>query len=157
MIIQMDKYAYRVFSLTLLLYAWWSSWRTTTNCKMALQVFRSNVFHSLENKSRKRYLEKIKSVGDMDPYTLKKYGLLSDFETFPSICYPDVINYLLFAPSPLTKEELKNYRSFESYNHFVCGWVRDVAVYSTPNIDYNVIITGRVSGLLVLIDKNLMC
>jgi len=85
----------------------------------------------LENESRKWYLEKIKSVGDIDPYTLKKDELSSDFETFPSICYPDIVNYLLFAPS------------------------RDVAVYSTPNMD-NVIITGRVSGLLVLIDKNFM-
>ena len=145
-----------MFSLTSLLYTWWPSWRTTANCKMALWVFRSNCFHSLENESRKRYLEKIKSVGDIDPYTLKKDELSSDFETFPSICYPDIVNYLLFAPSPLTKEELKNYRSLESYNHFVCGWVRDVAVYSTPSMD-NVIITGRVSGLLVLIHKNLMC
>eukprot|EP00794_Sanderia_malayensis_P002736 gene2736-3161_t len=72
-----------------------------------------------------------------------KDDLSSDYEAFPSIGYPDILNYLLFAPSPVTKQELKNYRSLESYNHFVCEWVKEVCVYSKPDMD-NVIITGRV-------------
>eukprot|EP00794_Sanderia_malayensis_P006676 gene6676-7433_t len=110
---------------------------------MASRACRSTYLENLDSENKQRYLEKTKAVGEIDPYTLKKDDLSSDYEAFPSIGYPDIVNYLLFAPSPVTKQELKNYRSLESYNHFVCGWVKEVCVYSKPDMD-NVIITGRV-------------
>ena len=37
-----------------------------------------------------------------------------------------ILNYFLFSLSQLTKVELKAYESFESYNQFATGWVKEV-------------------------------
>ena len=64
----------------------------------------------------------------MDAYCLKKENLNSDTACFPKISYTDIVNYLLFAPSPVTAEELKCYKSMEAYSYFLCGWVKEIAV-----------------------------
>ena len=71
-------------------------WRTSNNIRS-------------DNESKKRYLEKIKEIDEIDPYSLKKKDFSANYEDFPSIGYPDIVNYLLFSPSPVTKEDLKNY------------------------------------------------
>lgn len=40
--------------------------------------------------------------------------------------YPDLVNYLLYTTSFVTKEEVKNYKSLDSYKYFVAGWVRQI-------------------------------
>ena len=62
---------------------------------------------SLDVKTKQRYREKTSLIQDYDPYTFKKDELLEDIALFPSVSYPDIVNYFFFAPSPLTKEELK--------------------------------------------------
>lgn len=81
---------------------------------------------SLTGSSKGRYLEKISLIGGIDPYTIKKSDLTSDVLLLPSISYPDIVNYLVHAPSPYTLDELKAYKSCEAYNYFVSGWVREV-------------------------------
>ena len=58
-----------------------------------------------------------------------------DVTCFPDVTYPDIVtsNYLLFAPSPYSKDDLKAYKSLDAYNQFVCGWVRGVACYCQNN------------------------
>jgi hypothetical protein len=46
----------------------------------------------------------------------------------PEVTYVDVGTYLLFAPSPYTHEELRNYKSMQSYQRFIAGWVREILV-----------------------------
>ena len=82
---------------------------------------KSKRYSDFDETSRKRYDEQISIIEGIDPYTLKKSQLSSEFENFPHITYPDIVNYLLFAPSPYSRGDLKNFRSLESYNHFVCG------------------------------------
>ena len=78
----------------------------------------------LSKDSRKRYEEKIAKINNVDPYLLKKSDLCAAQELYPSVSYPDIVNYLLFAPSPITADEIKCYKSMGAYNQFLCGWVK---------------------------------
>ena len=104
---------------------------------------KSKYFQYLSNESKKRYLVKISRIENADPYTLKKENLNFDTEYFPKISYPDIVNYLLFAPSPVTAEELKCYKSMEAYNYFLCGWVKEIATKLFK--DESCLILGKVS------------
>ena len=104
---------------------------------------KSKYFQCLSSESKKRYLAKISKIENVDPYCLKKENLNSDTECFPKISYPDIVNYLLFAPSPVTAEELKCYKSMEAYNYFLCGWVKEITVKIFK--DESCLILGRVS------------
>ena len=66
-------------------------------------------FQCFSNESKKRYFVKIFRIENVDPYTLRRENLNFNTECFLRISYPDIANYLLFAPSPVTAEELKCY------------------------------------------------
>ena len=108
---------------------------------------RSRYFESLYNNAGRRYKEKIEVIGGKDPYTLERDAFSSEIEDFPAVRYPDIVHYLIFAPSPMRKNELKNFKSLDAHNHFVCEWVREVKVHSIPGKKISVIL-GRV-GLVV--------
>ena len=78
----------------------------------------------------------------MDPYTLEKKDLLYDKEFYPDITCFDVATYLLHAPSPVTHEEMRNYRSMDAHHNFYSGWVREIGV--KPFNDEISIIRGKV-------------
>ena len=103
---------------------------------------KSKYFQCLSNESKKRYLVKISRIENVDPYTLKKENLNFDADCFPKISYSDIMNYLLFAPSPVTAEELKFYKNMEAYNYFLCVWV-EIATKSFK--DESRLILGKVS------------
>ena len=61
--------------------------------------------------------------------------LSSDPDIFPEVTYPGIVNYLIFNPSPYTKDDLKSYKGLAAYNQFLMGWVREVGVkVYGPNI-----------------------
>lgn len=70
---------------------------------------------------------KEKLLGGEDPYEMTASMLSEDVKLLPKITYPDIVNYLVFSPSPYTSDDLKSYTGLEAYNLFVCGWVRDKA------------------------------
>eukprot|EP00794_Sanderia_malayensis_P013402 gene13402-14777_t len=70
----------------------------------------------LEPAEKERYFKKIEKIS-MDPYDVT--DLLPDWSFLPKITYPDIVNYLLFTPSPYTSEDLKSYKSLEAYNQMV--------------------------------------
>ena len=74
----------------------------------------SAYLQSLNIEAAERYRNKISVIGNIDPYTLKKKELVESIDLYPAITYPDIVNYFLFAPSPLTSDELKFYRSLAS-------------------------------------------
>lgn len=88
----------------------------------------SDYYSKLSVDSKKRYMEKISKIDFVDPYCLTKMDFLFDKDFYPKVTYPDLVTYLLLAPSPVTKEELKSYKSMEAYNQFHCGWVREIGV-----------------------------
>ena len=87
----------------------------------------------LDPPSQKRYNEKTELIGNKDPYTLSENEFSVDFENFLSISYPDIVNYLVFRPSPYSADDMKAYKSLEAYNQVIEGWVRDVKVNLNEN------------------------
>ena len=81
-----------------------------------------------DKKGKERYREKLQLIGGQDPYELPRNEWKDDVDLWPEITYVDVGMYLLFAPSPYTREELRNYKSMQSYQRFIAGWVREILV-----------------------------
>ena len=78
----------------------------------------------LDSTARKRYEEKLSIIGGFDPYEGKgKWS--SAVEILPTITYPDICFYLIYTPSPYTKEDLKAWKSMDAVNQLCFGWVRE--------------------------------
>ncbi len=57
-----------------------------------------------------RYFEKLRFIGGAaDHYDLAPSSWIHDDPVIlPSVAYPDIVNYLVFSPSPYTAEDLKS-------------------------------------------------
>ena len=88
---------------------------------------------TLDPPSQKRYNKKTELIENKDPYTLSENEFSVDFDNFPSISYPDIVNYLVFRPSPYSADDMKAYKSIEAYNRVIEGRVRDVKVNLNEN------------------------
>lgn len=88
----------------------------------------SSYSQSLDPVHYTRYQEKLSLIGGLDPYAVSREAVICDVKAFPKITYPDIVNYLVFSPSPFTMDDMRAYKSLEAYNQFVCGWVRDLGV-----------------------------
>jgi len=98
---------------------------------------------SLDRLHFARYQEKLSLIDGIDPYNVSKESVVHNVDAFPAVTYPDIVNYLVFGPSPFTMEDLRAYKSLEAYNQFVCGWVRDLGVI--PVKDDVCVLVARVS------------
>ena len=81
-----------------------------------------------DRRCKERYKEKLQFLDGQDPYEISCKEWKDDVDLWPAVTYIDVGMYLLFSPSPYTREELRNYKSMESYQRFIAGWVRDILV-----------------------------
>ena len=91
--------------------------------------FLAGYLSSLENdESKKRYREKLATIGGLDPYETSRSDWLDDVDMWPSVTSIHIAMYLLFAPSQYSGEDLVNYKSMDCYVHFVSGWVREILV-----------------------------
>lgn len=81
---------------------------------------------TLDNTAKIRYLEKLQLVGGIDPYEIAKKEWTSDNSRWPSIAYPDIVNYMVSTSSTYTMEAFKCYKSLDAHKYFTDGWVRDV-------------------------------
>ena len=79
----------------------------------------ANYSSSLSHLARDRYLEKLKLARCDCPYSIEgEFWLTSDIELrqiLPNVTNLDLVNYLLFSRSVYTQEELKNYKSCNSW------------------------------------------
>ena len=57
----------------------------------------------------------------IDPYLFCDDALPTS--QYPLVEYGDIYNYLIDAPSPHTKEQLKAYKSLQGYQFCLAGWV----------------------------------
>ena len=90
-------------------------------------------YSTLDPPSRKRYNEKTELIENKDPYTLSENGFSVEFDNFPSISCPDIVNDLVLRPSPYSVDDMKAHKSLEAYNQVIEGRVRDVKVNLNEN------------------------
>ncbi|CAC5403234.1 unnamed protein product [Mytilus coruscus] len=80
----------------------------------------------LDTITKARYLDKLKGIGDKDPYEMQKSEFSADMAHWPEVTYPDIVNYLVYTQSAYTLNELKAYKSLQGYNYFISGFVQDI-------------------------------
>ncbi len=78
----------------------------------------------LSKDARARYLEKLASVNDVDPYNLATRSWKADLALLPPTLYLDIISYLVYGISVYTSQQFKNYKSLEADGYFTNGWVQ---------------------------------
>ena len=90
-----------------------SGWFLQFPCKMASEVF-SSIYKDLDAAGKVRYREKLKRIGDsvIDPYLFCDDALPTS--QYPLVEYGDIYDYLIDAPSPHTKEQLRHTRVCEA-------------------------------------------
>ena len=77
---------------------------------------------------KKRYHEKLPLNDGNNLYAIPREEWTDNVEFWPAITYIHIGLYLVFTPSLYTREDLQNYKSLDSYGHFLAGWVREVLV-----------------------------
>ncbi|KAK2140348.1 hypothetical protein LSH36_1385g00014 [Paralvinella palmiformis] len=99
----------------------------------ALRIMASKVVvkvpyvNTLDALAKQRYLDKIRRVDNVDPYSLLNSAWTQKGSCFPAVSYPDIVNYLIFNKSCYTMEDMKAWKSLEAYNQLTSGWISDVA------------------------------
>lgn len=114
--------------------------KNSSKCVIGAKAYREG----LGPQERARYLEKLWFIGGTNPYELAPSSWINDD---PDIAYPDIVNYVVFSPSPYTAEDLKSYKSLEAYNQMVCGWVREMQ-YQV--INDRCVVNAKVSNAIIL-------
>lgn len=104
----------------------------------------SNYCKSLSTEEQAVYRQKI-SLINVDPYLIRTQECSSKIEDFPNIVYPDIFMYLVHTKSKFTADDMKAYKSLESYNQAACGWVRQLAI---KNMGTYSLIFSKVSWVL---------
>ena len=105
---------------------------------MRMEIKLSDYAKKLDLTSKKRYLDKITLIG-VDPFALTSAQLCD--AVVPSVEAADLVNYLVLSTSHYTTAQFKAYKSLESYNHFVSGWVTDVRGWTSENF---CVVVGKV-------------
>ena len=90
---------------------------------MAKVWVESEYYLNLEQEVKKRYKEKLTlSHKELlpDPNVLD-FGWKQEVHYLPDLCFADILNYLINAPSNYTKKNFKAYKSLEAYNSLFVG------------------------------------
>ena len=80
---------------------------------------------SLSKDAKKRYIKMISLLNGADPFlgTIPGAEITNDL---PPVDASDLLSYLVLKSSYITLSQFMACESLEAYNHFVCGWVKDV-------------------------------
>lgn len=79
-----------------------------------------------------RDIEKINLIKNANPYLLlKDTNILWTIHLYSILSgkYPDIFNYLVLTKSANTLSEFKAYKSLDTYNFFVNGWISSAKWY----------------------------
>ena len=70
-----------------------------------------------------RYRLKLKMINNEDPFTLNNQDLDYSTDLLPPVTYLDIVAYLTLTHSFYTKQQMKAYKSLQSYKYFEAGFV----------------------------------
>ena len=73
----------------------------------------SKYYAGLTGPAKTRYREKVLTCG-FDPYMLKKSECIEDLADYPSMEYPDIVNYLVLQTLWITGQQMKAYKSVDA-------------------------------------------
>ena len=107
---------------------------------------------SLDSQTKTRYVDKISTIGYIDPYVIPPNQFVDGDDTLPPLTYADLFVYLVITRSAYTHKQLKSYKGLESYNQFVSGWVRE---RTSKEIKGKTLVMARVSKLSLIISHTL--
>ena len=111
----------------------------------------TDYFNKLDPPTQKRYKEKLEIIGNIDTYSAPDSHFSVKIGNFPSICYPDIVNYLVFSPRLFFADDMKAFKSLEAYNQVIEGWVRDVKVITTSGLKVVKVKVIRLKSLNILV------
>ncbi|XP_049524012.1 uncharacterized protein LOC125945767 [Dermacentor silvarum] len=108
------------------------------------EPFSAGYYSELVGSARVRYEEKVRMCDGMDPYTLRPgVDTTMDVNVFPEVTHGDIVNYLVYSSSFVTREEMKAFISMEAHNYFTSGWVRSLSAMRLQ--DEKVLLLGEVN------------
>ena len=84
----------------------------------------------LSDASKKRHSDKLNLMDGVDPYEVAKHEWKDDVDLWPAV-----------TPSRYSEKDMLNYKSVDSYQNFIKGWVKQVHVRAVGN---KIILIGRV-------------
>ena len=88
---------------------------------------------SLPPEAKRRYSEKINLIGNIDPYSINEIAKSTDSgvtaSPLPPVDSSDLVSYLVLQTSFVTVKQFKAHKSMETFNQFVCGWVKGVRAW----------------------------
>ena len=87
----------------------------------------------LSDASKKRYSDKLNLMDGVDPYEVAKHEWKDDVDLWPAVTHVHVCMYLILTPSPYSEKDMLNYKSVDSYQNFIKGWVKQVHVRAVGN------------------------
>ncbi|XP_052454751.1 uncharacterized protein LOC128015093 [Carassius gibelio] len=91
--------------------------------------------------ARKRYLEKMAMIGNLDPYEVPSRECTRDPDDLPPLTFPDIFVYLVCGVSAYTEAQFRNFKSMEAHVQFTNGWVHDLEAYKSPSCENTVVRT----------------
>lgn len=105
---------------------------------------KSDYFKNLSSGAtvRRRYLEKISEIIDIDPFTLtngSQYRIQHD--ELPKMNFADIVSYFLFTHSFYTGDQLKSYKSLQAYKYVKAKFIRNILMFK---IDDSFVVVGQV-------------
>ena len=93
------------------------------NSKQKLSIPLLVYANKLEEKVKKRYVEKISAIG-IDPVLIE--GKNFEPDCLPPVESTDLLFYFVLKTSYYTKQQFKAFRSLQAYNQMVSGFISSV-------------------------------
>lgn len=89
---------------------------------------------------------KLKLVNGLDPFTLDPDSLNYSIDGVPPITNMDIISYLVFSHSFYTKQQMKAFKSLQSYKYFESGFVLKVGTIIANGV---FVLVGKVISISI--------